>query len=49
MSIIYKGWKIEDADWQGYYEGTNLSDCDANMIFGKSVEEVKGKIDDLEE
>ena len=44
---IYKNWKIEKADY-GYYEATNLNDCDAFMKYAKSVEELKTEIDEDE-
>lgn len=40
----YKNWKIEKSDY-GYYEATNLKDCDAYMKFAKSVDEIKEDID----
>tara|TARA_R110000824_G_C15145990_1_gene670493 strand:+ start:1246 stop:1410 length:165 start_codon:yes stop_codon:yes gene_type:complete len=47
MSIkeIYKGWEIEKADY-GYYEATNLNDCDAFQIFDRSVKALKLEIDE---
>ena len=41
----YRNWKIEKADY-GYYEATNLNDCDAFMKHSKSVDELKLEIDD---
>ena len=43
---IYKGWKIEKADY-GYYEATNLNDCDAYMKFSKDIEEIKSEIKEV--
>ncbi len=42
----YRNWKIEKADY-GYYEATNLKDCDAFMLHSKSVDELKNEIDEL--
>jgi hypothetical protein len=42
---IYKNWKIEKADY-GYYEATNLNDCDAYMKHSKSKEDIKKEIDE---
>jgi hypothetical protein len=43
----YKGWKIEKSDYaNGYWEATNLSDCDAFMKHAKSVEQLKIEIDE---
>ena len=44
--MIYKGWKIDRADF-GYYEATNLQDCDASIKFGKSIDELIIEIDEL--
>ena len=44
--MIYKNWKIEKVDF-GYYEATNLKDCDALMMHSKSIEELKTEIDEL--
>ena len=42
---IYKNWKIEKGDY-GYYEATNLKDCDAFMKFSKNKDELKAEIDE---
>tara|TARA_R110002167_G_scaffold284737_2_gene489850 strand:+ start:2522 stop:2662 length:141 start_codon:yes stop_codon:yes gene_type:complete len=42
----YKNYKIEKGDF-GYYEATSLTDCDANMIFAKSIEDIKRDIDEI--
>ena len=43
---IYKNWHIRRSDYaSGYYEATNLNDCDAFMKFAKSIEEIKEDID----
>ena len=48
MSEIYKNWEIIKSPYAvGYYEATNLYDCDANMIIAKSVEEIKTEIDEI--
>lgn len=45
---IYKNWKIEKSDYAtDYYEATNLNDCDAFMKYGRSIEEIKIEIDEL--
>ena len=41
---IYKNWQIEKGDY-GYFEATNLNDCDAFMKYAKSIEELKIEID----
>ena len=47
MSEIYKNWEIRKSDYAvGYYEATNLNDCDAYMINGESIEEIKTEIDE---
>ena len=43
--MIYKGWEIEKENF-GYYEATNLQDCDAPMKFSKSIDELKIEIDE---
>ena len=49
MKEIYKNWEIRKSDYAvGYYEATNLNDCDACMIHAKSVEEIKTEIDENE-
>ena len=46
---IYKNWEIRESDYAiGYYEATNLNDCDASMKYGESVEEIKTEIDENE-
>ena len=48
-SEIYKNWEIIKSPYAvGYYEATNLNDCDADMIIAKSVEEIKTEIDENE-
>ena len=48
-SEIYKNWEIRKSDYAvGYYEATNLNDCDANMIIAKRIEEIKTEIDENE-
>lgn len=43
---IYKNWQIRKSDYaSGYYEATNLNDCDAFMKHAKSIEEIKVEID----
>ena len=44
---IYKNWQIEKGDY-GYFEATNLNDCDAFMKHAKSIEEIKIEIDEEE-
>ena len=44
--MIYKNWKIEKVDF-GYYQATNLNDCDAFMIHDRSIEGIKIEIDEL--
>ena len=49
MSEIYKNWQIRKSDYApGYYEATNLNDCDAFMKHAKSIEEIKIEIDEEE-
>jgi len=44
---IYKDWQIRKSIFApGYYEATNLNDCDAFMIHAKSLEEIKIEIDE---
>jgi len=46
---IYKNWQIRKSDYApGYYEATNLNDCDAFMKHAKSIEEIKVEIDNEE-
>ena len=46
---VYKNWQIRKSDYAvGYYEATNLNDCDAYMKYAKSIEEIKAEIDDEE-
>ena len=45
---IYKNWQIEKGDF-GYFEATNLDDCDAYMKHAKSIEEIKTEIDEYEQ
>jgi len=48
MKEIYKNWEIRKSDYAvGYYEATNLNDCDANMIIAKRIEEIKTEIDEI--
>lgn len=47
MSEIYKNWQIRKSDYAvGYYEATNLNDCDAFMKHAKSIEAIKVEIDE---
>ena len=47
--VIYKNWQIEKSNYAvGYYEATNLNDCDAYMKHAKSIEEIKNEIDEEE-
>jgi hypothetical protein len=49
MKEIYKNWEIRKSDYAvGYYEATNLNDCDALMKWAKSIEEIKTEIDEDE-
>jgi len=44
---IYKNWQIRKSDYaSGYYEATNLNDCDDFMIHAKSIAEIKAEIDE---
>ena len=43
--MIYKGWEIEKSD-HGFYEATNLKDCDASFKFGRSIDELIIEIDE---
>ena len=43
----YKNWQIRKSDYaSGYYEATNLNDCDDFMIHAKSIAEIKVEIDE---
>lgn len=42
---IYKNWKIELDDY-GYYAATDLGEDEAFMLHSKSVDELKGIIDE---
>jgi hypothetical protein len=47
MREIYKNWQIRKSDYAiGYYEATNLNDCDAYMKHAKSIEQLKIEIDE---
>jgi len=41
----YKNWRIEENEF-GYYEATNLNDCDATMKFAKTIDKLKLEIDE---
>lgn len=41
----YKNWQIEKVDY-GYFEATNMDDCDAYVMHSKSIEALKTEIDD---
>ena len=43
--MIHKGWKIEKV-YFGYYEATNLKDCDASIKFGKNICDLIIEIDE---
>ena len=45
----YKGWLIEELNEQGYYEAYDLNDCDAPMIYAKSLEVLKIEIDETQD
>jgi hypothetical protein len=45
---IYKGWQIEQNEF-GYWEATNLNDCDAYIKFSKSLEQLKIDIDEVDD
>ncbi len=42
---IYKNWQIEKNDF-GYFEATNLNDCDAFIKYSKNVDNLKTDIDE---
>jgi len=45
----YKNWKIEPHSYLNTgYEAYNEDDCDAAMIYGKTIEEIIEQIDDYE-
>jgi hypothetical protein len=49
MSVIYGNWKIETKPNDfGYFEATNLNDCDAEMILNKTLRGLTIDIDELE-
>ena len=43
--MIYKNYKIEQIEF-GYFAATNLEDCDEDLIFSKSIDELKIEIDE---
>ena len=45
--MVYKNYDIdtEDNRW-GYFEATNLVDCDAPMLFANTIEKLKIEIDE---
>jgi hypothetical protein len=46
---IYKNWQIRQSDYApSYYEATNLNDCDAFLLYAKSIAEIKAEIDNEE-
>ena len=46
---IYKNWQIKKSDYAvGYYEATNLNDCDVFTKYAKSIKEIKIEIDESE-
>jgi len=46
---VYKNWQIRKSYYAvGYYEATNLTDCDAFMKHAKNIEELKTEIDEDE-
>ena len=46
---VYKNWQIRKSDYAvGYYEATNLNDCDPFIKHAKSIEELKTEIDEDE-
>ena len=48
MKEIYKNYELTNSpNDQGYYEATSLIDCDAVMIFDKTLEGLKTEIDEL--
>ena len=46
--MTYQGYEITDTpnEW-GYYEATSLMDCDAYMLFDKTIHGLKTQIDEL--
>lgn len=42
---IYKNWQIEKNDF-GYFEATNLNDCDAFIKYSKNIDNLKTDIDE---
>ena len=47
---VYKNWQIRKSDYAvGYYEATNLNDCDPFIKHAKSIEELKTEIDEDEQ
>lgn len=44
----YKNYEITDfPNEHGYYEATNLNDCDAYMIHDRTIEGIRTQIDEL--
>lgn len=45
--MIYKGYEIREKpnEW-GFYEATSINDCDAYMLFSKTLEGLKTEIDE---
>lgn len=54
MNIEYKGWMIKPTS-HGFtkrlnsdgYKAFNMNDCDASMIYGLDIDEVKEQIDKI--
>lgn len=43
----YKGWEIVQSDYTPeYYEATDTNDCDAPIIYDKSINGIKELIDE---
>ena len=43
----YKGWNIEPCSyWAGRFEAYDPNDCDAPLLKGKTIEDIKDQIDE---
>tara|TARA_R110000803_G_scaffold4960_1_gene16549 strand:+ start:629 stop:775 length:147 start_codon:yes stop_codon:yes gene_type:complete len=45
---IYKNWEIEKNDF-GYFEATNLNDCDDFIKYSKNIDDLKTEINDADD
>jgi len=45
MEEIYKNFRISKNEF-GYHEAVDLTDCDAYVLFAKTLEQLKTEIDE---